>query len=164
MEHQTQQKYGNVLARLVFNLMRASDPEWESPVQYPPLDSVQRAVISVLKDALERDDKSSIDDALQEVCYCLFAHEMRQYPASAHLASFASPVNVFLVYYSLGPNGNFKKSSEMTAICAALEYCIRMTILYEVEKVANEGNISAFTYVLFILFSSSIFLYLTHIS
>ena len=76
---------------------------------------------------------------------------MRQYPASAHLASFASPVNIFLVYYSLDEKGNFKKSSDMTGICAALEYCIRMTILYEVEKVANEANISAFTYVFWVI-------------
>ena len=146
-----------MLTRLVFSLMRSSDPEWDSPVQYPPLDTVQRAVISALKNALEQGDIPSIDDTLQELCYCLFAHEMRQYPASAHLASFASPVNVFLVYYCLDPKGNFKKSSDMTGICAALEYCIRMTILYEVEKVANEANISAFTYVLFITSFRNVF-------
>lgn len=120
------------------------DPAWTSPVRYPSLDDSQKDILLDLRAKLDGEDKTFIDGAFQKTCYSLFAHERRQYPISSKLRKFYSPVILFVVFYSLRENGSFRLASEITGICASIEYCIRATMLFEIERISDESNISSF--------------------
>lgn len=139
-----QKKYGNVLARLLFNVMRSLEPTWTSPVSYPPLDPSQESALCELRTALDADDRDRVDTAFYEACYLIFAHEQRQYAISSHLDQFCSCVNVFLVYRSLRHDGSFCVASDITGFCAALEYCIRGTMLRKITSESQRKNVSVF--------------------
>ncbi|KAH9477263.1 ATP-dependent DNA helicase tlh1 [Psilocybe cubensis] len=144
IQPETQQRYGNIIVRLIFNVLRTMDSAWTSPVRYPALDESQKVILLELRAKLDGGDKKLIDEAYQKACYSLFAHERRQYPISSKLRKFFSPVILFVVFYSLRANGSFRLASEITGICAAVEYCIRATMLFEIERISEESNVSSF--------------------
>lgn len=148
---ETRKKYGNVLARLIFSVMRSLEPTWISDVRYPPLDRSQEAALHKLRSTLDANDPILVDQSFYQVCYLLFAHEQRQYAVSSHLDEFCSCVNVFLVYSSMRLDGSFRVAGDITAICAALEYCIRGTMLVKITTKSKEENVSIFSYVAIIL-------------
>lgn len=140
----TQKRYGNVVTRLVFNVMRSLEPSWQSPIKYPPLGDAQIKALKTLRATLNGDDLGTIDKAFHVACYTLFAHERHQYPAIHTEETFYSPVMLFLVLYSLRADGSFRIASQITGICAALEYSIRATMLVKIQAISNEKKISVF--------------------
>lgn len=144
---QSQKSYGDVVCRLLFNLIRSKTSEWPVPVRYPPLDQVQMTALQGLRDVLDQGDEEAIDTAFQRACYILYAHERHQYPISEGLCKFFSPVIVFLVYSCMGKDGSFQLASEMTGKCAALEYSIRCVMLVEIDRISSAQHVRTFEYV-----------------
>ncbi len=132
------------MTRIIFNLLRAREDSWPGIVKFPELDDSQNELLTQLRTELDGEDENTIDDLYHEVCYSLFAHERHQYPASAKLGKFYSPVNMVLVFLSLHVKGHFRPASEITTICAALEYTIRATMLVELETVSKNNGTSSF--------------------
>lgn len=120
------------------------DAAWKGSIRYPLLDRAQDALLVKLRAALDTNDHVLIDSALHEACFSLFAHERHQYSVSSALGKFYSPVNIFVVFQSLRINGSFRLASEITGICAALEYCIRATMLVEIDATAKDDHVSSF--------------------
>lgn len=122
--------------------------DWESPVYYLVLDTVQREKLEALNRLLPDGDPNTIDIAFHRACYILFAHHRHQYPTSRNLDKFFSPVNVFMVYTSVEDSeeegGGFKKAGLMTQSFAAIVYAIRATMLMEVEEISQRQNTSVF--------------------
>lgn len=139
-----QQRYGNVVTRIIFNVLRAREATWPGTVKFPDLDESQNELLAQLRTELDGEDEHAIDGAYHEVCYSLFAHEHHQYPVSIKQGKFYSPINLCLVFLSLRLDGSFRSASEITTICAALEYAIRATMLFEVETVSQNSGTSSF--------------------
>lgn len=129
----TQAKYGNVVCRLLFNIMRSMGPDWGQRAPYPPLDESQNTAIDTLRADLDGDDEEKIDTSFHDACYLLFAHERHQHACSANLGRFFSPVNLFLIYSAMLPSGSFRLAGEITTVCAALEYVVRGVMLVEIS-------------------------------
>lgn len=145
----SQKTYGDKICRLLFNLIRSMTPTWSTPVRYPVLDSSQIETLQTLRDELHQDDQDAIDTAFHNACYILYAHERHQYSCSAHLHTFFSPVNMFLVFSSLRADGTFCPASEITQMCAALEYSIRSVMLVEIDCISKIKSTKTFESVFF---------------
>jgi hypothetical protein len=119
-------------------------PEWLSPVCYPPLDQIQIDQLQTLRDTVDLEDEEAIDTAFHNACYVLYAHERHLYAVSEALNKFFSPVNLFLVFMSMLPNGNFRPAGEITGSCAAFEYSIRTVMLVEVDCISKLDHVNTF--------------------
>lgn len=124
-------------------------------MKYPPLADAQKLVLNKLRAKLNGENLGAIDNAFQMACYTLFAHERRQYPSIGAVEMFHSPVTLFLVLYSVRADGSFRLASQITGICAALEYAIRATMLVEIEATSIQMDISAFesVYISYFMFA-----------
>lgn len=119
-------------------------PTWPSLLRYPALDNVQNQLLTQLRRELDQGDHDSIDRALHQVCYSLFAHERHQYPVSANQGKFFSPINLFVVFYSMKENGGFRVASEITSLCAGIEYFVRAFMLIQLDTISKESKVSSF--------------------
>lgn len=144
VQPETQKRYGNIVTRLLFNILRSLSPTWISPVHYPPLADAQKTIFNSLRTELDGTNLDAIDQAFHAACYTLYAHERCQYPIKE---AFHSPVMIFLMLHSVRSDGSFRLASQITGICAALEYSIRATMLVKLQSVSDAQNISVFEYV-----------------
>ncbi|KJA16514.1 hypothetical protein HYPSUDRAFT_207003 [Hypholoma sublateritium FD-334 SS-4] len=102
------------MCRIIFNVLHTLDPTWVGLVRYPTLDKSQNCLLAQFRQELDCSDPNSINDMFQKICYFLFAHERHQYPASATQGKFFSPINLFVVFYSMNDHGGFRIASEIT--------------------------------------------------
>lgn len=147
----SQKRYGNVMCRILFNVLRTIDPTWKGLLRYPALDESQNHLLVQLRRELDHGDEDSIDSVFLKTCYSLFAHERHQYPVSMNQGKFFSPINLFVVFYSLNENGGFRIASEITTLCASIEYFIRAVMLKKIDVISKEAGISSFEYVIVVL-------------
>ena len=119
-------------------------PTWKGLLRYPALDDSQNQLLIQLRRELDQGDHGSIDRALHHVCYSLFAHERHQYPVSSNQGKFFSPINLFVVFYSLKEHGGFRIASEITTLCAAIEYFVRSFMLIRLDAISKETRVSSF--------------------
>ena len=106
---------------------------WESNYKCP-LTSAQTAACARLRTALESNTSDSTIQALvHSLAFHLFSHSATQWSDDKYF----SPVNRALVLLSRREEGSWHPAGVITQIIAALVYCIRSTMLYQIHLQAR---------------------------
>ncbi|KAK7017839.1 hypothetical protein R3P38DRAFT_2539939, partial [Favolaschia claudopus] len=130
-------KYGRELQRLLFTVMEAA--EGRRTAYAFPLQPNQRDALAALRAALTAPAQhpDSLRRALHTANWSLFSQE-KAHGAQSH---FVLPINCFLVARSKGES-NWRRGSEITQVCARLEWLHRGVVLYQMRKLMADQRMS----------------------
>jgi Orsellinic acid/F9775 biosynthesis cluster protein D len=128
-------RYAGVLNR-VFAFVGRFVIGWQSEYTLP-LTPVQRNSMKILLDAVERDESDDTMEVLiHQMSFSLFAHM----PSDWREDKYFSAVNRALVLMSLREQGNWLEAGVITQLIAALIYCLRSTMFYEMHVLMMSRN------------------------
>lgn len=141
LEPASQRNYARSLHKLLFNIIRSALSSWPvtSP-KYPSLTSDQLVRATLLHAALQGGDSERIGASLFEFCFSIFGHKRDHKAKDSSNSKFFSCVICYLVYSSVNSNGSFRAASQITQTIAKLTYCIRITMLYKMVQIAEDGE------------------------
>jgi len=134
--------YSLVLHQLVYSCYRYYvSKEWATKYEYPILDDSQLAPLHALAKEIKAPTPRP---ALLKTHFCdfvfkLLLHSRDQYDTSRDINRFFTPSICFLVIRSVTKDGGLNKASVITKDIAALTYCTRTSVLYEIERLKGQG-------------------------
>ena len=137
-EESSTKSYADILARLLCMVLRSLGND----MHHTPLTARQKELAEGLRGALDKDAPPCPEETLQErfheLCIALFCR-MNYDEGRSETGMDECPVYRFLVFACLrssersgGGGGGFIPASEVTPICARLEFCIRLVVFHEI--------------------------------
>ena len=136
-------RYGSWLDRLLVNVIRCARA-WDNPYTFnltaQHITNCQRVFTGLEHEV----DATIMLSLIHTLALSLWAHIKPSHKQD----KYYSPINAFIALASVKPNGEIKQGSDISQIIAALMYSGRTVLLWEMELLASQQDISMHQYVL----------------